>query len=57
VKTNVDTVIFFSVTELSRITDFLDAICREMNLRGKVFKFFDTLYIGGGTPSVLRRIN
>lgn len=45
---------FFSVTELSRITDFLDAICREMNLRGKVFKFFDTLYIGGGTPSVLR---
>ncbi len=45
---------FFSVTELSRITDFLDAICREMNLRGNVFKFFDTLYIGGGTPSVLR---
>jgi len=44
---------FFSVAEPSRIPDFLAALFKEMTLRRKVFESFDTLYIGGGTPSVL----
>jgi len=44
---------FFSVTERQRIPDFLAALFREMTLRRNVFESFDTLYIGGGTPSIL----
>ena len=32
---------------------FLDAVVSEMNMTRDPKKVFDTLYIGGGTPSVL----
>lgn len=44
---------FFSVTDLSLVDGFLDALLREASLCSRDFQTFDTLYIGGGTPSVL----
>jgi len=44
---------FYSVTELSQVPYFLAALKKEMQLAGRVSSVFDTLYIGGGTPSVL----
>jgi len=44
---------FYSITDLSLQTAFLDALASEMNMTRKFDKVFDTLYIGGGTPSVL----
>jgi len=44
---------FFSVTEQQRIPDFLTALLKEAVLQRDVFDSFDTLYIGGGTPSLL----
>jgi len=44
---------FFSVPRLENIPEFLTALGREMALCREVFESFDTLYLGGGTPSVL----
>jgi oxygen-independent coproporphyrinogen-3 oxidase len=44
---------FYSTTSLERIDDFLSGLLTEMNFYGPSFGRFDTLYIGGGTPSVL----
>lgn len=44
---------FFSITDLSLVDDFLDALAREASLYSDRFHRFDTLYIGGGTPSIL----
>ena len=44
---------FYSVTDLSLIPDYLAALRREMDLYRGWAASFDTLYIGGGTPSVL----
>ncbi len=44
---------FYSITDLSLRPAFLDALASEMNMTRKLDKVFDTLYIGGGTPSVL----
>lgn len=44
---------FYSVTDLTRIPAFRSALRREMTLRGDWTASFDTLYWGGGTPSVL----
>jgi len=44
---------FYSVTSLSSIPDFLEALGREMELVLGEFGPFDTVYIGGGTPSIL----
>lgn len=44
---------FYSITDLSLQTAFLDALTSEMNMTRELDKEFDTLYIGGGTPSVL----
>lgn len=44
---------FYSTTELSLIEAFIDALIREMQLTRNDVLHFDTLYIGGGTPSIL----
>ncbi len=44
---------FYSVTDRSQIPLFLAALQKEMQLASPVSLVFDTLYIGGGTPSVL----
>ena len=44
---------FYSVTDRSQIFHFLAALKKEMQLASRVSLAFDTLYIGGGTPSVL----
>jgi oxygen-independent coproporphyrinogen-3 oxidase len=44
---------FYSITDPSLQPRFIDALISEMNLVGKNGWVYDTLYIGGGTPSVL----
>ena len=44
---------FYSVTSLTSIPDFLEALGREMEMVLGEFGPFDTVYIGGGTPSIL----
>jgi len=43
---------FYSETDLSFIPDFLRALFQEMDMARNQFDRFDTVYIGGGTPSV-----
>ena len=43
---------FYSVTDLSLKAKFLEALLREMQIASAATLEFDTLYIGGGTPSV-----
>lgn len=44
---------FYSITNANRIPDFLDALEKEMDLSKSPDLKVDTLYIGGGTPSLL----
>lgn len=44
---------FFSVTSLPYIPEYVKAIIEEMSLYSKDYSDFDTIYIGGGTPSLL----
>lgn len=44
---------FYSVTDLSQIPPFLAALEKEMQLACQV-PVFDSVYIGGGTPSILK---
>ncbi len=44
---------FYSSTSISAIPGFLGALCQEMKMVGGRFGSFDTVYIGGGTPSLL----
>ncbi len=44
---------FFSTVATTHLPDFLVALRREMDFYREDFRHFDTLYIGGGTPSLL----
>ncbi len=44
---------FYSSSSLSAVSDFLDALFKEMKMYRDRFNPFDTIYIGGGTPSLL----
>lgn len=43
---------FFSTTRLEERQTYVDALCREMELRGETLPV-GTIYLGGGTPSQL----
>jgi len=46
---------FYSITDFSLIPDFVSALIREMGMMSFHADFpCDTLYLGGGTPSVLK---
>ena len=44
---------FYSLTSISAIPAFLEALFKEMEMYHNRFNPFDTVYIGGGTPSAL----
>ena len=44
---------FYSTTSISAVSDFLDALFKEMEMYCHQFNPIDTVYIGGGTPSLL----
>jgi len=44
---------FYSVTDLAMVEAWFKALSREIELYRDEFGTFDTLYIGGGTPTVL----
>jgi len=44
---------FYSVIHRSRLSDYLEGLPHEMEMYGDQFSSFDTVYIGGGTPSLL----
>jgi oxygen-independent coproporphyrinogen-3 oxidase len=44
---------FYSVTSLSLVADYLEALEKEARLYQDHFTAFDSLYLGGGTPSQL----
>ena len=44
---------FYSITDLSLRNAYMSALEKEIALTGQVPLEFDTLYMGGGTPSVL----
>ena len=44
---------FYSSTSISAVSDFLNGLSKEMEMYRNRFNPFDTIYIGGGTPSLL----
>ena len=44
---------FYSIASLSFVPKFMDAIKKEIIYYKNSFEAFDTIYIGGGTPTVL----
>ena len=48
---------FYSITDQSLKQPFIEALIREMQMASSRPFFFDTLYFGGGTPSVLKAKN
>jgi oxygen-independent coproporphyrinogen-3 oxidase len=44
---------FYSIKSLNLIPNFINALNNEMKFYGNIFKSFDTIYLGGGTPSLL----
>ncbi|HLE18566.1 MAG TPA: radical SAM family heme chaperone HemW, partial [Syntrophales bacterium] len=44
---------FYSTTSLEPVDDYVRALLGEMDIYREDFNAFDTIYIGGGTPSVI----
>jgi len=44
---------FYSIKSVNLIPEFIDALNKEIKFCSKSFKSFDTVYLGGGTPSLL----
>jgi oxygen-independent coproporphyrinogen-3 oxidase len=44
---------FFSISDLSLQPDFVEALLAEIHLTADLMPAFDTVYLGGGTPSIL----
>jgi organic radical activating enzyme len=44
---------FYSITDSASTNTFLDAVISEAGLYGDIFREFDSLYFGGGTPSFI----
>jgi oxygen-independent coproporphyrinogen-3 oxidase len=44
---------FYSIKSLNLIPDFINALKKEMKFYSNTFNSFDTVYLGGGTPSIL----
>ncbi|MBT8341887.1 MAG: radical SAM family heme chaperone HemW [Desulfatitalea sp.] len=45
---------FYSIADLSRLADYLAALQKEMQFAAQYHARADTLYVGGGTPSLLQ---
>jgi len=49
---------FYSITELSPIDNFVNALCKEIQLQDSISRIHkpkvDTIFLGGGTPSLLK---
>jgi len=46
---------FYSVSDLHKVEAFLGGVIQEMDLVSPPGALFDTLYMGGGTPSLLKQ--
>ncbi len=44
---------FYSITEIDGVSRWIDAVIKEADIYKDAFPPFDTLYLGGGTPSLL----
>ncbi len=44
---------FYSIKSIKLIPEFLSALKREVEFYNNLFPSFDTIYLGGGTPSLL----
>jgi oxygen-independent coproporphyrinogen-3 oxidase len=44
---------FYSITDLALVSHWLEALAKELSLYRADFSSFDSLYLGGGTPSLL----
>lgn len=44
---------FYSGVDLASVPVFLESLAREMEMVGGTDQVFDSLYVGGGTPSIL----
>ncbi|MCX5806079.1 MAG: radical SAM family heme chaperone HemW [Proteobacteria bacterium] len=47
---------FYSVTDLSLVDSWINALQKEMSFYNTQFPVFDSLYLGGGTPTLLSRL-
>lgn len=45
---------FYSVTDQSKISEFIECLLEEMTMYKHCFDRFDSVYVGGGTPSILK---
>ncbi|PKN86374.1 MAG: coproporphyrinogen III oxidase, partial [Deltaproteobacteria bacterium HGW-Deltaproteobacteria-1] len=44
---------FYSITSAQLLPEFVKAVAQEIAFYKNIFSSFDTLYFGGGTPSLL----